>query len=455
ATANADLPFDPHRSPLRSAVTTSVPELLWQLGVSLCVSTYQAGFVVLLRAESRDQLNSHFRHFPRPMGMAAHPQSGRIAIGTEREIVQFHNMTAVCEKLEPPGRHDACYLPRHSHITGDIDVHEMAWGDARDLFPLPRIGGEGQGEGTSGVQTSTPPSPPMRGRGSGTFDRDPHPSTLDPPISTLDPPTSTFNPCLFFINTQFSCLCTLDEDHSFVPVWWPKFVSSLGVGDRCHLNGLGLVEGRPKYVTALGAMDTPAGWRANKARGGVLIDVGSDEIISSGLSMPHSPRWYDGRLWLLESGDGSFGAVDLRTGRYEAIAKLNGFTRGISFAGPFAFIGLSQVRESAVFSGIPIVERVKERTCGVAVVDLRSGRQVGYVQFQDAVQEIFAVEVLPHRFPELLEPRDELVGNAYSLPDDALRFVGNPSSNEGCRQHPKSGSTGYICPSQESEATRT
>ena len=140
--------------------------------------------------------------------------------------------------------------------------------------------------------------------------------------------------------------------------------------------------------------------------------------------MPHSPRWHDGRLWLLESGDGSLGTVDLQTGRYEAVTKLNGFTRGISFAGPFAFIGLSQVRESAIFSGIPIVDRVKERTCGVAVVDLRSGAQVGYVQFQDAVQEIFSVEVLPHRFPELLEPSDELVSHTYSLPDEALTHVG-------------------------------
>src|SRR5262245_31311229 len=123
-----DVRFDPARSPVRSAATSSVPELLWRLGASLCVSTYQAGFVVLLRAESPDQLNTHFRHFPRPMGMAAHPPSGRLALGTAREIVEFHNMTAVGEKLEPQGRHDACYLPRRSHITGDIDVHEMAWG---------------------------------------------------------------------------------------------------------------------------------------------------------------------------------------------------------------------------------------------------------------------------------------------------------------------------------------
>ena len=230
---------------------------------------------------------------------------------------------------------------------------------------------------------------------------------------------------LVFVNTRFSCLARLDAEHSFVPLWWPKFISSLGPEDRCHLNGMCLVDGQPKYVTALGQTNTVAGWRANKARGGVLMDVTSGEIITRGLSMPHSPRWYDGKLWLLESGDGSIGTVDLQTGRYEAVAKLDGFTRGFSFRGPFAFIGLSQVRESAVFSGIPIAERLQERRCGVSVVDLRSGREVAFVRFLDQVQEIFAVEVLPHRFPDLLEPADDLVGNSYALPDEALRFVGS------------------------------
>ena len=146
-----------------------------------------------------------------------------------------------------------------------------------------------------------------------------------------------------------------------------------------------MVDGRPRYVTALGETDAPAGWRANKARGGILMDVATGEVIARGLSMPHSPRWYAGRLWVCESGAGTLGFVDPSTGRYEPIAEVPGFTRGLDFAGDLAFVGLSQVRESAVFSGIPITERLaeEERTCGVCVVDLASGQVVALLAVRD------------------------------------------------------------------------
>jgi uncharacterized protein (TIGR03032 family) len=158
-----------------------------------------------------------------------------------------------------------------------------------------------------------------------------------------------------------------------------------------------------------------------------LIDVNSGEIIARGLSMPHSPRWYNGRLWLLESGEGTIGTVDLATGRYEPMAQFPGFTRGLSFYGPLAFVGLSQVRESAVFSGIPLVERLQqaeERTCGVWVVNIETGQTLGFCKFEEGVQEIFAVEVLPGiRFPDLVNHDAELIGRSYVLGDTALADV--------------------------------
>jgi uncharacterized protein (TIGR03032 family) len=156
----------------------------------------------------------------------------------------------------------------------------------------------------------------------------------------------------------------------------------------------------------------------------VLIDVESNKILLRGLSMPHSPRWYQGKLWLLESGEGSLAQVDLDARAWRTVAQLPGFTRGVDFVGPLAFIGLSQVRESAVFSGIPLVKRMDERTCGVWVVNIETGDTIGFLRFEAGVQEIFAVQILHGmRFPELLEWNDERLGSSYVLPDEALADV--------------------------------
>jgi uncharacterized protein (TIGR03032 family) len=343
-------------SPLRSVVTPSLPALLRKLGSSLLVSTYQSGRVILLRAdrENSGSLNTHFRSFPSPMGLALGPRY--LAIGTARHIWEYRNVPAAAQRLEAPAGHDACFLPRACHVTGDIRVHDMAF-----------AGDE-----------------------------------------------------LWVVNTRFSCLCVLDRDHSFVPRWRPPFITALVPEDRCHLNGLAVVDGRPVYVTALGRSDAPEGWREPKAHGGVLLDIASGEAVAGGLSMPHSPRWHDGRLWVLESGKGEVGVVDLATGKVETVAQLPGFTRGLAFAGPYAFVGLSQVRES-VFTGIPLGKRLKERVCGVWALDTRSGETVGFLRFEDAVQEIFEVALLPGlRFPELTEPDADLIASTYVLPEEAL-----------------------------------
>ena len=151
-------------------------------------------------------------------------------------------------------------------------------------------------------------------------------------------------------------------------------------------------------------------------------------MIVSGLSMPHSPRWHDGRLWVLESGTGGIGVVDRNAGRYSAMAELPGFTRGLDFCGHFAFIGLSQVRETAVFSGIPIAEKaLAERNCGVWVVDVQTGRTVAFLRFEDAVQEIFAVQVLPGlRYPDLINDDAAVLANSFVLPDESLAEVAAP-----------------------------
>jgi len=361
-------PTNEATTPLRSVHTSNFSAILQELGASLLVTTYQAGKLVMLRPDG-DRLNTHFRTFSKPMGLAV--DGDRLAIGTSVEIWEYHNLPAVARRLEPAGRHDACFLPRSSVCTGDIQIHEMAWASGERQQPDPE---------------------------------------------------------LWFVNTRFSCLCTRSPIHSFVPRWRPPFITALAPEDRCHLNGLCLAEGRPAFVTALGTTDTHAGWRSNKKSGGVLMDVATGEIITRGLSMPHSPRWYDGRLWVLESGSGGFGCIDAATGKYEALTTLPGFTRGLDFCGPLAFIGLSQVRESAVFSGIAIAERpLEERCCGVWVVNIHTGKTIAYVKFEDAVQEIFAVQVLPGvRHPDVINDQPRLIADSFVMPDEALDLVPEP-----------------------------
>src|SRR5688572_11024876 len=134
---------------------------------------------------------------------------------------------------------------------------------------------------------------------------------------------------LVFVNTLFGCLATLSETHSFTPLWQPPFARKLAAEDRCHLNGLALKDGRAAYVTAVSESDVADGWRDHRADGGIVIDVQSNEIVATGLSMPHSPRWYRGKLWLLNSGTGDFGYVDFKSGRFEPVTFCAGYLRGL------------------------------------------------------------------------------------------------------------------------------
>lgn len=276
-----------------------------------------------------------------------------LAVGARYQVWFFRNAPDIAAQLEPAGRHDACYLPRVCYVTGDIRGHEMAW-----------VGDE-----------------------------------------------------LWVVNTHFSCLCTLHPEYSFVPRWRPPFISALTPEDRCHLNGLVIVDGKPKYVTALGETDAPNGWRPDKARGGILLDVASGAVVCRGLSMPHSPRVYAGRVWVLDSGTGQLQVVDVASGKRDVVAEVPGFTRGLSFFGPYAFVGLSQIRETSQFGGLPIAERRKDLRCGIWVVDLRSGRVAEFMQFEAGVEEIFAVEVLAgYRYPEIIGFQAETVQGAFVIP---------------------------------------
>lgn len=337
-------------SPYRSVSSSSFADLLGQLGSTVLASTYQTGKVVAVR-ELDGKLNTHFRPFESPMGMAY--RNGRLAIGTRTQVWDYQNLPQVTDRLQDSHRYDACFVPRSVRYTGDIRVHDVAW-----------AGDE-----------------------------------------------------LWAVATRFSSLVTFDGDHSFIPRWQPSFISALVPEDRCHLNGLATVDNEIRYVTALGVSDTAGGWRETKSTGGVIIDVASGEIAAAGISMPHSPRWHRGRLWVLESGQGALSVVDLDSGKLETVAELPGFTRGLALVGPFAFVGLSEVREATTFGGLPLTARLEDRQCGVWVVNIETGQTVAFLRFEDLVEEIFDITVLPGiRFPEIAEHGSDAASNSFVVP---------------------------------------
>lgn len=254
---------------------------------------------------------------------------------------------------------DALYAPHAGWVTGDLDAHDVAWGsDGRPLF----------------------------------------------------------------VNTLFSCIATVSDAHSFRPVWTPPFISRLAPEDRCHLNGMAVENGRPRYVTAVSQSDVADGWRDGRVGQGVVIDVESSELVAGGLSMPHSPRLREGKLWLLNSGTGEFGFVEPQQGRFEAVAFCPGYARGLAFIGGCAIIGLSLARENGTFSGLPLDEALQARgasaRCGLAVIDLDGGEMVGWVRVEGVVRELYDVAVLPGVVrPALIGFKTEEVRFVLSIED--------------------------------------
>lgn len=248
------------------------------------------------------------------------------------DIVWFlRNTKSIPDESRPGKTYDACYLAREAHVTGEIQSHDVQW-----------VGNE-----------------------------------------------------LWVVNTRFSCLCTLDPKYSFVPRWKPPFITELASEDRCHLNGLAVDQTGPRFVTMLGESNEKQGWRPHKINGGCLMDVRTNQILVKGFAMPHSPRLYQDRLWLLDSGTGSLLRFAPQQGKCDTIGKFPGFTRGLAFHKNLAFVGLSKIRETSTFGGMPIAENRKELKCGLGIVDLNTGALAGKIEFVTGVEEIFEVHVLP------------------------------------------------------------
>jgi uncharacterized protein (TIGR03032 family) len=202
-----------------------------------------------------------------------------------------------------------------------------------------------------------------------------------------------------FVNTKFGCLAMLSERYSFTPLWRPPFLSKLAPEDRCHLNGLALDHGRARYVTVVSSSDVVDGWRDRRREGGCVLDVTTNQTVLAGLSMPHSPRVYCGELWLLNSGAGFLGRVDLSQRTFEPLTFCPGYLRGLAFVDDYAVVGLSEPRHDKTFGGLPLEDELARRgaepRCGLQVIDLRSGDVVHWLRLEGMVTELYDVAVLP------------------------------------------------------------
>lgn len=309
---------------------------LAEMGGSLAFTTYQSARLFLLSAGADGLTSALERIMGTAMGFAGDEKGFWIA--NQQQIWRFANSGP-----RQFGEHqfDAVYMPRRGYFVGPCDVH--------DLLANVRFRGE-QYE-------------------------------------------------LLFANTHYSCIAAPDDHFNFRPVWKPDFVSAISLGDRCHLNGICARDGELAYATLCGRSDETIGWKPMKSHGGCIVDLNTDKVVCDGLSMPHSPRWHDGRLWLLDSGHGDFGYVDLAAGKFVPVGLCPGFARGLAFVGGYAVIGLSRLRDNAFSSGLSVLGRLESQhirqNCGLLVIDPGTGKLVHWLTIEGVVSELYDVTFLP------------------------------------------------------------
>ncbi len=311
-------------------VTPSFVALLEKLGCSLVITNYQSSTVMTFSSLGDGRPVQMFAAFPAAMGLAL--EGDRLAVAGLSEVIVLSNIRKLAPGLPKfPGLFDGYFVPRVRYTVGECALHDMVFDPAGILA----------------------------------------------------------------VNTEYSCICRIDGFHNFVPVWQPPWISEIRPGDRCHLNGMAVENGEIRYATSLGTTDVPRGWTERKLDGGVLIDVPSGRIVSHGLCMPHSPRLIGGDLYLVEAGTGTLFKIDRSSGaRTPVVVGLPGFARGLAEHGGYLFVGLSLMRGSRPFEGLPVEHGGKEVICGVVAIELATGQVVGTLRYTGGCTEIHDLQVM-------------------------------------------------------------
>lgn len=327
-------------SPFSCQYTPQIPELLLRLNCSVAISTYQAGKLIFLSPKDENSLIQLPRTFAKPMGIAEDREKDKIALACKDEIVVFSNSKELANYYpKSQNKYDALYMPRVTYHTGPLDIHDL------------RFGKDG---------------------------------------------------ALFAVNTLFSCIIQINDDFNFSPYWTPPFIDKLVSEDRCHLNGMALENGTPKYATAFNQGNSFQSWREHITKSGVIFDLASNEVIAGNLAMPHSPRLFGDDLYVLLSATGELVKIDVNSGKYEVIVKLEGFVRGMSLHKDYLFIGLSKLRKnSSSFAKLDFAEKANHS--GIMVVHLPTGSIAGKITYLNSLDEIYDVHIIADKLrPNIL-----------------------------------------------------
>ncbi len=339
-------------APFTSTFTQDIPELLTALGCSIAITTYQASKVVFISPNrAKQRLTILPRTFNAPMGIAI--QGDRLALASKDEITVFENSKELAVHYpQKKNTYDSMWLPRITYYTGQVDMHDIAFGD-------------------DGI---------------------------------------------YAINTSFSCLCKVDGQYNFKPIWQPFFIDAFASEDRCHLNGLVLENGKPKYVTALGTSNTYQGWREGIVSGGILMDIETNKIVLENLAMPHSPRLFNNELYMLLSATGELIKVNPIEKSYTIIQQFEGFCRGLAIYTDYAFIGFSKLRKnSSSFGALSLYDRAD--FAGIKIIHLPSNQTAGEITFQNSIEEIYELAILPNTIqPNIISTMTDIHKLALAIP---------------------------------------
>lgn len=264
--------------------TPAFAKILSELGSTLLVTAYAPGRLIKISAENENRLSVEMSNFQRPMGIAV--AGDAFAIATRQEIIHFHRAAGFSPENIPDesfNAYDSLFLPRQINFTGEVDLHDLAFG----------------------------------------------------------------NGDLYGVNTGFSCIVRVNHTASWEPVWLPPSLKIPQPGDWYHLNGMAMHQGKPRYVSSLGKGNKPNAWRDALPYGGMLWDIDANAPLLENLPMPHSPRMAGENLWMLLSATGELIKVNLEKNEYQIHARVPALLRGMAITEQYCIVGASRIRQNA------------------------------------------------------------------------------------------------------------